>query len=99
MRWRRANILAPGFRASIDTHPLSRLHRSSVAAAVPVAPQNAGGTPAPTTIGPGKLYPVTAAQLLPNLTGFLTPLHNRNLQRTIGRSSGLRLSAQDLFRV
>jgi hypothetical protein len=29
-------------------------------------------------IGPGKLYPVTAAQLLPNLTGFLTPLHNCN---------------------
>jgi hypothetical protein len=58
--------------------PLSRLHRSSVAAAVSAALQNAGGTPATTTIGPGKLYPVTAAQLLPNLTGFLTPLHNRN---------------------
>ena len=34
--------------------------------------------PATPTIGPGKLYPVTAAQLLPNLTGFLTPLHDRN---------------------
>jgi len=71
MRWRRANILAPGFRVpQCATHPLSRLHRSSVAAAVSAAPQNAGGTPATTTIGPGKSYPVTAAQLLPNLTGI-----------------------------
>jgi hypothetical protein len=36
----------------------------------------AGGMPATTTIGPiGKSYPVTAAQLLPILTGFLAPIH------------------------
>src|SRR4051794_39004125 len=27
MRWRRANILAPGFRELVNPHPLSRLHR------------------------------------------------------------------------
>jgi len=42
----------------------------------------AGGTPATTTIGPiGKLYPVTAAQLLPILTGFLAPIHFSKLAK------------------
>src|SRR6267378_8499067 len=42
-----------------------RLHNHSVA----------GETPATTTIGLGKSYPVTAAQLLPVSTGFLAPIH------------------------
>jgi len=32
-------------------------------------------TPAEAGIGPGKSYPVTAAQLLPVFTGFLAPIH------------------------
>jgi hypothetical protein len=36
-------------------------------------------------IGPGKLYPVTAAQLLPNLTGFLAPLHELQLTKNWGQ--------------
>jgi hypothetical protein len=31
-------------------------------------------TAAEATIGPGKSYPVTAAQLLPIFTGFLAPI-------------------------
>src|SRR5437870_3811271 len=54
MRWRRANILAPGFRVS-DRH----------ASFFPPSPSRIRGM-----IGPGKSYPVTAAQLLPNLTGI-----------------------------
>src|SRR5205807_558770 len=64
------------------------------------------------TIGHGKSYPVTAAQLLPIRTGFLAPIHclepirrvapiyemgSLSSQRTESRTSGLRLSAQDLF--
>jgi|SRR5213594_2199293 len=35
----------------------------------PPSPPKISGT------GPGKLYPVTAAQLLPICTGFLAPIH------------------------
>src|SRR5436190_16163186 len=54
MRWRRANILASGFRVRQQPDAsLSRLHLRMFS-----------------EIGLGKSYPVTAAQLLPNLTGI-----------------------------
>ena len=66
----RSNILAPGFSPSSRLHRFCggsrpRLHNHLVA----------GETPATTTIGLGKSYPVTAAQLLPVYTGFLAPIH------------------------
>src|SRR5215472_8166103 len=55
----RTNILAPGFM-------MPGRHRTFV----PPSPPRFSG------IGPnGKSYPVTAAQLLPILTGFLAPIH------------------------
>ena len=45
----------------------------------------------------GKLYPVTAAQLLPIRTGFLAPIHFSSSQRTGSRTSCLRSALQDLF--
>jgi hypothetical protein len=42
----------------------------------------AGGTPAYYNDWPnGKSYPVTAAQLLPILTGFLAPIHFSKLAK------------------
>jgi ADP-L-glycero-D-manno-heptose 6-epimerase len=62
------------------------------------------------TIGPGKSYPVTAAQLLPVCTGFLAPIHFFKLAKNMtsascrchglearATTSRLRFAAQDLF--
>ena len=81
MRWRRANILAPGFRVpQCGTHPLSRLH-----------PRMLSG------IGPGKLYPVTAAQLLPNLTGIPRTAPRPQLTKNCPSSSAPGFRTQDIF--
>jgi len=46
----------------------------------------------------GKLYPVTAAQLLPILTGFLAPAHFFQASKELEpRTNGLRFERQDLF--
>ena len=45
----------------------------------------------------GKSYPVTAAQLLPILTGSLAPIHFPSSQRTAMRTSDLRSLLQGLF--
>jgi hypothetical protein len=51
------------------------------------------------TIGLGKSYPVTAAQLLPVFTGFLAPIHFSfsSSQRTGSTTTRLRFPAQDKF--
>lgn len=49
------------------------------------------------TIGLGKSYPVTAAQLLPILTGFLAPIHFFKLAKNCPRTTPLPFRAQDLF--
>jgi hypothetical protein len=55
----RTNILAPGFVPAT----------AGITFFPPSPPEISG-------IGPiGKSYPVTAAQLLPILTGFLAPIH------------------------
>jgi hypothetical protein len=72
----RTNILAPGF-ASFPPSPLS------------VAAPNAFGAPKSrrrhachySDWPNGKSYPVTAAQLLPILTGFLAPIHFSKLAK------------------
>ncbi len=74
----RTNILAPGLPYSIEHDPSSRLHRSAFARRLAL----------------GKLYPVTAAQLLPIHTGFLAPIHESSSQRTAFRNSDLRLPVQ-----
>ena len=61
----RTNILAPGLWCLCDTAPSSRLH-----------PRNGFGD-----WPNGKSYPVTAAQLLPSLTGFLAPFHFSKLAK------------------
>src|SRR5438045_6023732 len=44
----------------------------------------------------GKSYPITAAQLLPILTGFLAPIHFFQARKELGpRTSGLRFERQD----
>jgi hypothetical protein len=46
----------------------------------------------------GKSYPVTAAQLLPILTGFLAPAHYFQDRKELGsRTTDLRSRLQDLF--
>jgi hypothetical protein len=72
----RTNILAPGF-ASFLPSPLS------VAAAVLAAqPKSRRRHACHYSDWPnGKSYPVTAAQLLPILTGFLAPIHFSKLAK------------------
>ena len=45
----------------------------------------------------GKSYPVTAAQLLPSLTGFLAPIHFSKLAKNWCEEYRLALSASRLF--
>jgi hypothetical protein len=61
----RSNVLAPGFR--------SRVYETHLLPAF--TPENFRG------LAHGKLYPVTAAQLLPISTGFLAPLHFSKLAK------------------
>ena len=61
----RSNILAPGFR--------HRIHDANLPPAFTAGLCR--------TIGPGKSYPVTAAQLLPIRTGFLAPIHVSKLAK------------------
>src|SRR4029077_5780437 len=66
----RTNILAPGFFVRHSPNaPSSRLHPQ----------RNFGDWPS------GKLYPVTAAQLLPSFTGFLAPIHFSKLAKNWDR--------------
>jgi hypothetical protein len=63
---------------SLSESPSSRLHRSSVAApnAFGAQPKSSKRHACHYNDWPiGKSYPVTAAQLLPILTGFLAPIH------------------------
>jgi hypothetical protein len=80
--------------------PSSRLHRvSSVAAAVSAASQNqAGGTPAFTTIGPmGSRIQLQQRNCSRFARDFLRRSTFSSSQRTGSRSSGLRFIFQDLF--
>ena len=61
----RTNILAPGLWCLCGTAPSSRLHLRNAFDDWPN----------------GKSYPVTAAQLLPILTGFLAPIHFSKLAK------------------
>jgi hypothetical protein len=61
----RSNILAPGFR--------SRVCETHLLPAF--TPESFRG------LAYGKLYPVTAAQLLPVSTGFLAPVHFSKLAK------------------
>jgi len=79
----RTNILAPGLWCLCGTAPSSRLHRFSVAAALSAAqPKSRRRHACDYSDWPnGKSYPVTAAQLLPVLTGFLAPIHFSKLAK------------------
>jgi hypothetical protein len=73
-------------------HQLPTINYQPVFSFFPPSPSRICGT-----IGRGKSYPVTAAQLLPVFTGFLAPIHFSSSQRTEARTTSLRFSAQDLF--
>jgi hypothetical protein len=61
----RTNILAPGFVPAV----------AEITFFPPSPPEFSGDWPN------GKSYPVTAAQLLPILTGFLAPIHFSKLAK------------------
>src|ERR1700730_17066090 len=81
MRWTRSNILAPGFRRKLralverkkNASVSQPLNDSPPQQSLPFFPPSPSGSCR--TIGHGKSYPVTAAQLLPVFTGFLAPIH------------------------